>query len=142
MQVGVKVGGDFVLRQHSLHGRSLFVAGGIGITALSAMIGDIVEYNAASAATPTYRTTLLYSGDAILRKIHLLPLLVCASLSLAKDLMLHIIPLVIVTSKVSLCAGCCVPLKTMTLQVGITCSFLCCGLQRVALRNLLCCQGC
>jgi ferredoxin-NADP reductase len=42
-QVGVQVGGTFTLAQSSEHRPALFVAGGIGITCLSSMLGHLVD---------------------------------------------------------------------------------------------------
>lgn len=43
MQVGVQVGGTFTLAPSSVHRPALFVAGGIGITCLSSMLGHLVD---------------------------------------------------------------------------------------------------
>lgn len=43
MQVGVEVGGSFTLCPSSTTQPTLFVAGGIGITCLSSMLGHLVE---------------------------------------------------------------------------------------------------
>lgn len=67
-QVLVKVGGSFTLAQNSSQKPSLFVAGGIGITALSSMIADLVEQQqaeaqaAAGAERRVPRPFILYSG--------------------------------------------------------------------------------
>lgn len=43
MQVSVQVGGTFTLAPSSVHRPALFVAGGIGITCLSSMLGLLVD---------------------------------------------------------------------------------------------------
>lgn len=68
VQVEVQIGGTFTLAPTSAERPSLFVAGGIGITALSSMIGHLAELEAqdkqgaAQEAARLHVPLLLYSG--------------------------------------------------------------------------------
>eukprot|EP00878_Enallax_costatus_P014725 GHUV01015407.1.p1 GENE.GHUV01015407.1~~GHUV01015407.1.p1 ORF type:complete len:203 (+),score=46.60 GHUV01015407.1:571-1179(+) len=65
-EVFVKVGGDFTLQPESSTQPSLFVAGGIGITALSSMIAVLVqqqkELSSADSSRRPLRPYVMYSG--------------------------------------------------------------------------------
>jgi len=61
----VRVGGSFHLQPASLAGApSLFIAGGIGITALAAMVGHLVQASAATPGGAGGRAQLIYSARA------------------------------------------------------------------------------
>lgn len=63
--MSVQVGGSFVLEPSSSSGACLFVAGGIGITALSSMVLSLVEQQQqlGQAGSEQQRPFLLYSGE-------------------------------------------------------------------------------
>jgi hypothetical protein len=74
LQVSVAVGGTFTLLQDSYRRPCLFVAGGIGITALSSMLASIVEQqqqqqqqSGAQTSTQLPRPFLLYSGQCVVQ---------------------------------------------------------------------------
>jgi ferredoxin-NADP reductase len=66
VQVSVAVGGSFTLSQDSCSKPCLFVAGGIGITALSSMLASLMEQQQQQKAevySSQLRPFLLYSGQ-------------------------------------------------------------------------------
>jgi hypothetical protein len=66
LQMSVAVGGSFTLSQDSYSKPCLFVAGGIGVTALSSMLASLVEQKQQQRAEvcPSHlRPLLLYSGQ-------------------------------------------------------------------------------
>jgi hypothetical protein len=76
VQVLVQVGGEFVLQESSVSSPCLFVAGGIGITALLPMIAHLAEqqqlhtqldqwYDGPCSARSLPRPVLLYSGEQL-----------------------------------------------------------------------------
>jgi hypothetical protein len=71
MQVSVAVGGSFTLCQDSYSKPCLFVAGGIGITALSSMLASLVEQQQQQKAevSDSQRSFLLYSGQCAMPSV-------------------------------------------------------------------------